>query len=240
MYMGNEGPIEMFYKNAGWYNEVVVKQLKGLLVYPEHRYFGKSWPFGNQNRSMLSENLPFLTTEEAMMDYVEFIKFIKGRYCEDCPVLVFGGSYAGMLSAWMRMKYPNVVDVAHAASAPIYYYHNRKNFDIGVFYQIVTKNYEMHNSNCPSVIKEAFRRLLAYSQSPVAPIPDISRWFNTCTPLKTYRDISLVVDYMDVAYSYLAMINYPYPTAFLKNVTAWPANSSCIPLDSVTERSSDS
>lgn len=54
MYMGNEGPIEMFYKNAGWYNDYVAKDLKGLLVYPECRYFGKSWPFGDQKSSMAS------------------------------------------------------------------------------------------------------------------------------------------------------------------------------------------
>ena len=53
----------------------------------------------------------------------------------------------------MRMKYPNVVDIAHAASAPIYYYRNRKNFDIGIFYKIVTKNYKLHNDNCPNVIR---------------------------------------------------------------------------------------
>lgn len=47
------------------------------------------------------------------------------------------------------------------------------------------------------------------------------------------------MDYINVAYSYMAMINYPYPTSFLKNVTSWPANSSCIPLDSVTSKSSD-
>ena len=49
MYCGNEGPIEMFYKNAGWYNNEVKDELKGLLVYPEHRYFGVSWPFGNKS-----------------------------------------------------------------------------------------------------------------------------------------------------------------------------------------------
>ena len=38
----------------------------------------------------------------------------------------------------------------------------------------------------------------------------------------------------------MAMINYPYPTSFLKNVTAWPANSSCIPLDKVNAFSDDS
>ena len=41
----------MFYKNAGWYNDYVAKDLKGMLVYPESRYFGKSWPFGDQKTS---------------------------------------------------------------------------------------------------------------------------------------------------------------------------------------------
>ena len=58
-----------------------------------------------------------------------------------------------MMAAWMRIKYPFIIDAAHAASAPIYYYRNRKNFDIGIFYKIVTSNYEMHNKNCASVIR---------------------------------------------------------------------------------------
>ncbi len=58
-----------------------------------------------------------------------------------------------MLAAWFRIKYPFIIDAAHAASAPIYYYRNRQNFDIGIFYKIVTSNYEMHSKNCASVIR---------------------------------------------------------------------------------------
>ena len=44
-----------------------------------------------------------------MMDYVEFMldyKYMSGL--EDRAVIVGGGSYGGMLSAWLRMKYPHV------------------------------------------------------------------------------------------------------------------------------------
>jgi pimeloyl-ACP methyl ester carboxylesterase len=152
---------------------------------------------------------------------------------------VFGGSFGGMIATWMRMKYPFIVDAAHAASAPIYYYRNRQNLDLGVFYQIVTKNFKMHNDNCPNVIREGLKRLIGYWNSPSAPISLISSYFNLCKPLKTYKDIELVIDYIMDAYSYLAMLNYPYPTSFLKNLTSWPANSSCIPLDNVTTQSND-
>lgn len=44
---------------------------------------------------------------------------------------------------------------------------------------------------------------------------------------------------MDAAYSYMAMLNYPYPTNFLKNLPAWPANESCAPLSAVNINSTD-
>jgi len=46
-----------------------------------------------------------LTVEQAMADYVELIKMIKQTEgLEDRAVIVGGGSYGGMLAAWLRMK----------------------------------------------------------------------------------------------------------------------------------------
>jgi lysosomal Pro-X carboxypeptidase len=98
----------------------------------------------------------------------------------------------------------------------------------------------MHSQNCVDVIREAFKRLLDFSKNPSAPIANISTFFNLCQPLKSYRDIPLLIDYISAAYEYLAMLNYPYPTAFLKNLTAWPANSSCIPFNTITPKTQDS
>ena len=52
-----------------------------------------------------------------------------------------------MLAAWLRMKYPNVVDGSVAMSAPIYYFANRANLDINVFYQITTQDFTQYNEN---------------------------------------------------------------------------------------------
>jgi len=57
------------------------------------------------------------------MDYVELVKFIRGEYsAEDKACIVFGGSYGGMLAAWLRMKFPQTFQGALAASAPFLYF----------------------------------------------------------------------------------------------------------------------
>jgi hypothetical protein len=57
---------------------------------------------------------------QALADYAAIIESVRAaHHCATCPVLSFGGSYSGKLSAYLRLKYPTVVDMALAASAPI-------------------------------------------------------------------------------------------------------------------------
>ena len=50
-----------------------------LVVFAEHRYFGISFPF-EKKYALEKGNNTYLTVENAMMDYVELIKFIKEDY----------------------------------------------------------------------------------------------------------------------------------------------------------------
>ena len=118
-YAGNEGDIWDFYANSGFMTETLAEKWGALVVFGEHRYFGQSFPF-ERKYAFAEGNNTYLTVENTMMDYVELIKHVKTKYgAENKAVIAFGGSYGGMLAAWIRMKYPHVFQGSLAASAPI-------------------------------------------------------------------------------------------------------------------------
>lgn len=62
-----------------------------------------------------------MSVANAMEDYKVLIQIVKRKY-ETGPVITFGGSYGGMLAAWMRMKYPEMVEAAVVSGGPILYF----------------------------------------------------------------------------------------------------------------------
>ena len=87
----------------------IAPEFGALLVFAEHRYYGESMPFGNKSLSD-PKYLGYLNSEQALADYVDLIGYLKSDpKTKNSPVIIFGGSYGGMLSAWMRMKYPHIV-----------------------------------------------------------------------------------------------------------------------------------
>ena len=87
----------------------IAPEFGALLIFAEHRYYGESLPYGNKSYSE-PKYLGYLTSEQAMADYIDLIQYIKSdENLKSSPVIAFGGSYGGMLSAWIRMKYPHVI-----------------------------------------------------------------------------------------------------------------------------------
>nr|AAP05884.1 similar to NM_066318 prolylcarboxypeptidase (angiotensinase C) in Homo sapiens [Schistosoma japonicum] len=110
-YTGNEGAIETFAENSGFIWKLA-EELNASVVFAEHRYYGTSLPFGNDSFKD-RQHFGYLTAEQALADYVLLINQLKINYScfASSPVISFGGSYGGMLSAWIRQKYPNQIVV---------------------------------------------------------------------------------------------------------------------------------
>lgn len=114
LYTGNESPLEEYINHTGllWQS---AGPLGAQVVFLEHRYEGQSVP-----PSTLAHCLAYATSFQALADYANFIEqrlFLQGTRRR--PVVVMGGSYGGMLAAWMRMLYPHLVAGAIAGSAPV-------------------------------------------------------------------------------------------------------------------------
>jgi pimeloyl-ACP methyl ester carboxylesterase len=91
------------------------KEHGAYLISLEHRYYGKSQPFSQ----LTTENLTYLTSDNALMDAAAFEKFAQSKYGLTGKWVVFGGSYPGALSAYYRETYPDLVVGSLASSAPV-------------------------------------------------------------------------------------------------------------------------
>uniref|UniRef100_A0A914PG36 Serine carboxypeptidase S28 family protein n=1 Tax=Panagrolaimus davidi TaxID=227884 RepID=A0A914PG36_9BILA len=82
----------------------------------EHRFYGKSQPFKEQN----VENLRYLSSEQYLADVANFIRTQNRNLNLSNPKwVVFGGSYSGSLALWFRQLYPDIAIGAVGSSAPI-------------------------------------------------------------------------------------------------------------------------
>jgi len=96
-----------------------------------------------------------------MMDYVNLVKFIREEYnAEDRACIVFGGSYGGMLAAWLRMKYPHTFQGALSASAPILYFRDAPTADTFGYSMIITEDFRQELTTSPDLIRETFTALV--------------------------------------------------------------------------------
>ena len=107
LYAGNEGPIETFAANTGAMFELA-QSFNAMIVFVEHRYYGRSMPWGGGNATLSYSNittLSLLSSEQAIADYAQFVDWLReggdaegvGPFtacrgnCSTIPVIVFGG-----------------------------------------------------------------------------------------------------------------------------------------------------
>ncbi|XP_038674469.1 lysosomal Pro-X carboxypeptidase [Scyliorhinus canicula] len=222
-YTGNEGDITWFCNNTGFMWEIS-KELEAMLVFAEHRYYGESMPFGDKSFSNL-KNLNYFTSEQALADFAVLIQHLKQTIhgAQTSPVIAIGGSYGGMLAAWFRMKYPNIVVGALAASAPIWLFENLT--ACGDFNTIVTNDFLKSGKGCSESIRNSWDAINKLS-STVEGLNFISHALHLCSPLQA-SDVASFKSWLSDTWVNLAMVDYPYAADFLQPLPAWPIKVVC-------------
>ena len=163
-----------------------------------------------------------------MNDYVDRIKSIKETEgLQDRAVIVGGGSYGGMLSAWLRMKYPQWFQGALAASAPILFFDGYVAPD--AYDIIATGSYAASGTGetaCSDLISDGFAELADLRANKDA-YGDIAEIFNLCAVPEGEIEVQSLIDTLSDSIGTMAMVNYPYPTSFVEPLPAWPVATAC-------------
>ncbi|KAM7532756.1 hypothetical protein Aperf_G00000129820 [Anoplocephala perfoliata] len=208
----------------------LAENLTGAVIFVEHRYCGSSLPFGNQSFSVTfafnidRSRFGYLSAEQALADYAKLLAdFIRlNRQFSNSPAISFGGSYGGMLTAWFRQAYPNIVAGGLASSAPIWLFPGMA--DCQGFFQVTTNAYEQFGGSlCTSNIREVWSLIDEIVKKPNG-LDDLSRILKTCKPFPSGDFLSDFAQYYLVT---LAMANYPYSASFLGELPAWPVKEFC-------------
>ncbi|MBN3293335.1 PCP carboxypeptidase, partial [Polypterus senegalus] len=223
-YTGNEGDITWFCNNTGFMWDVA-EELGAMLVFAEHRYYGESLPFGDQSYRD-AKTLNFLTSEQALADFAVLIKHLKKTIpgTQNSSVIAIGGSYGGMLAAWLRMKYPYLVTGALASSAPIWQFEGL--VDCGIFYKIVTDDFTKGGKECSESIRRSWKAIDNVTTT-VDGLKWLSETFHLCSSLTSKEDIASFKSWLSETWVNLAMVNYPYEANFLQPLPAWPVEVVC-------------
>ena len=194
-YCGNEASVELYVNATGWMWERAAA-FGALLVWAEHRYYGKTQPFGSPSSgSGNASTLQWLTLEQALADYATLLHALKAERGAPAStkVIALGGSYGGMLAAWLRMHYPSAVDAALAASAPVLAFeglvHPGVAFDGNAFWRVVTRDASPAagaHQDCVPAVRATWSAIDAAATS-AAGRAQLASIFQLCGPLTDAR-----------------------------------------------------
>lgn len=149
----------------------------------EHRYYGKSYPEfkdknGNTTSPVTNENLRFLSSRQAQADLAHFIITMNDQHdLHKNKWITFGGSYPGMMAAWARLEYPNLVHAAVSNSAPI-----QMELDFGAYNERVAFDLQYPtvggSSACLQVVMDGHQDIVDSIANGYH--KEIARLFNVC------------------------------------------------------------
>lgn len=129
-----------------------------FVLHPEHRFYGISQPV-DPAVATNDDLLKLFTVKQAIADFLAIVQAYQQEFgCATdktspnyCPVMTVGGSYPGFLSAIMRLRYPHIVDIGYASSAPLLLYSMEA--DQFGYFEIVTHTTEEASPGCSEAVR---------------------------------------------------------------------------------------
>ena len=236
-YTGNESPVTLYSQHCGIMYENAPAH-HALLVFAEHRYYGLSWPLGSQALSLA--HMSYLSSQQALADYAALLAALRAQLGvpPHVPVISFGGSYGGVLSAMFRAAYPGSVDGALASSAPLRAFPGQTPaWDSALYYAVPTRDATAAggaSDACAANMRALWAPLGADGAS-AAGRARLGAAFATCAPLATADDAVALAYWVRGTWDTLAMGQYPYPSNYLTGggsvyLPAYPLRAACAHL----------
>ena len=234
LYTGNESPLPEYINNTGLMWEFA-EEIGALVVFIEHRYEGESLPSPE-----IEKCLAYSSSFQALADYATFLEWPEYRHR---PVVAFGGSYGGMLSAWLRMKYPHLVVGAIAGSAPIFGFPRNIPANIDGAWQVVTHGLEQsypptaprrNDNRCVTNLLAAWPLMYTLGEKDNRPGRQLlTSSFRLCNILENVTDL---VAWAQSPWFDLAEGSFPYSSGYIvyalthddrAQLPPWPLQAAC-------------
>jgi thymus-specific serine protease len=192
---------------------------------------------------MTTENMRFLSVEQALADAAYFqVEFAKSYGLPSTTKnVIVGGSYSGALSAFYRIKYPDLVHLSYASSGVV---HAVEDFDM---YFVTVRNDTKPYVNCEDYVVSMTEKVAKMLQNPT----------DRATLLKTFDLCGYTNDDTDVWYAISGALEGAaqygmiegacevitsesdpvagYAKFFLQSANAYGMGDGCVPLDWVTD-----
>jgi lysosomal Pro-X carboxypeptidase len=229
IFAGNEGDVELYANHTGlmWEN---APQFRALLVFAQHRLWAP-------NSVLTNQTVQYLSSSQALADYAVLLRAVQSEFATPgrrLPVIAFGGSYGGVLSAMMRSKYPGSVDGAIASSAPLRAFPGQlPPWDSSSYYAVITHDVSAAGGSAPACegnLRKLWPALFAAAETP-AGLATLTSEFQTCTPLADADDALALAFWIRGNFDSMSMGNYPYPSSYMTGgaveLPAYPVRVAC-------------
>ena len=223
--MGGEGNVEpstgIFYP---FVTDHLAKEFGAFVLEAEHRFYGESLPIYDFREQQPDPRIKLLTPKQALQDNMRLLRYTQAKLgCsfdraspKYCPVITVGGSYPGWLSAMARLVFPDVVDMAYSASAPMKFYSQQVQQE--EYYNHISNVAEMAHKGCFQAVQRTLQVLnelldeltLAADRETIADMLGFCPQTLPQYMLKSHENFSNEV-FMMIGYTFanLNMANYP-------------------------------